>query len=131
VTGWTSEDRHVAMVEEETAAGARRAAAGDPVRRHAVVGIDCEHLGGTNERVRALTLSELTRTDDIAPLNVVLLVRTDPAWRPPPAISYLHEDAFAKRMPSHRPNAATTAASTISVVRFGREAGAGEFMRAL
>jgi precorrin-6Y C5,15-methyltransferase (decarboxylating) len=61
----------------------------------------CEHLGGTNERVRAMTLSELTRTDDIAPLNVLLLVRTDPAWRPPPAISYLHEDAFAKRTPKN------------------------------
>ncbi|HVR64625.1 MAG TPA: precorrin-6Y C5,15-methyltransferase (decarboxylating) subunit CbiT, partial [Polyangia bacterium] len=29
----------------------------------------------------------------------LLLAREDPAWRPPPAIAFLHEDAFAKRMP--------------------------------
>ena len=33
------------------------------------------------------------------PLNVLVLVRDDPTWRPPPAIPFLHEDAFAKRMP--------------------------------
>jgi precorrin-6Y C5,15-methyltransferase (decarboxylating) len=58
-----------------------------------------EHLGGAGERVRAFELATLARTTDIAPLNVLVLVRTDPSWRPPPAIPFLHEDAFAKRMP--------------------------------
>lgn len=61
----------------------------------------CEHLGGPNERVRAMTLGELAKAEDVAPLNVLLLVRTDAAWRPPPVLSYLHEDAFAKRMPKN------------------------------
>jgi precorrin-6Y C5,15-methyltransferase (decarboxylating) len=59
----------------------------------------CEHLGGADERVRAFSLQELASVRDIAPLNVLLLVRSDPSWRPPPAIPFLHEDAFAKRMP--------------------------------
>ena len=61
----------------------------------------CEHLGGPGERVRSLSLEELARTDDIAPLNVLLLVRTDVDWRPPPSIPFLHEDTFAKRMPKN------------------------------
>jgi precorrin-6Y C5,15-methyltransferase (decarboxylating) len=61
----------------------------------------CEHLGGPTERVRALSLEALCRTDDVAPLNVLLLFRTDPAWRPPATVPYLHEDAFAKRMPKN------------------------------
>jgi len=59
----------------------------------------CENLGGVDERVRSLDVAELARVTDIAPLNVLLLVRTDPSWRPPPAIPFLHEDEFAKRMP--------------------------------
>jgi precorrin-6Y C5,15-methyltransferase (decarboxylating) len=35
----------------------------------------------------------------MGPLNVMLLVRTVRAFRPPPAIPFLHEDAFAKRVP--------------------------------
>jgi len=58
-----------------------------------------ENLGGPDERVRPFALAELAATTGIAALNVLLLQRTDPRWRPPPAIPFLHEDAFAKRMP--------------------------------
>lgn len=61
----------------------------------------CEHLAGPGERVRDLPLAALADTHDVAPLNVLLLVRTELRWRPPPAIPYLHEDAFAKRMPKN------------------------------
>jgi precorrin-6Y C5,15-methyltransferase (decarboxylating) len=59
----------------------------------------CENLGSTGERVREFSIEELAACTDIQPLNVLILRRTDPKWRPPPPISYLHEDAFAKRMP--------------------------------
>jgi precorrin-6Y C5,15-methyltransferase (decarboxylating) len=59
----------------------------------------CENLAGPGERVRSFTIAELAACTDIGPLNVLLLSRRDPAWRPPPVISFLHEDAFAKRMP--------------------------------
>jgi precorrin-6Y C5,15-methyltransferase (decarboxylating) len=59
----------------------------------------CENLSGPDERVRSFDLAELVRVTDVAPLNVLLLVRTEPNWRPPPTIPFLHEDAFAKRMP--------------------------------
>jgi precorrin-6Y C5,15-methyltransferase (decarboxylating) len=59
----------------------------------------CENLGGPDERVRRFAIAELAECADIAPLNVLILTRTDGDWRPPPAISFLHEDDFAKRMP--------------------------------
>jgi precorrin-6Y C5,15-methyltransferase (decarboxylating) len=59
----------------------------------------CENLGGPDERVRAFAIPALAACTDVAALNVLVLVRSDPAWRPPPAIPFLHEDAFAKRMP--------------------------------
>jgi precorrin-6Y C5,15-methyltransferase (decarboxylating) len=59
----------------------------------------CENLGGPDERVRTLSLGELAQLTDIAPLNVLVLVREDARWQPPPAIPFTHEDAFAKRMP--------------------------------
>ncbi len=61
----------------------------------------CEDLGGASERVTAYEdLPALaTVTEGFAPLNVLLLVRRDAAWRAPPAFPFLHEDAFAKRMP--------------------------------
>ncbi|MGQ0594039.1 MAG: precorrin-6y C5,15-methyltransferase (decarboxylating) subunit CbiE [Gammaproteobacteria bacterium] len=59
----------------------------------------CENLGGPDERVRVLALSEIAKLDEISNLNVLILQRDDPTWRPPPAIPFLHEDAFAKRMP--------------------------------
>jgi precorrin-6Y C5,15-methyltransferase (decarboxylating) len=60
----------------------------------------CERLGGTGERVRRFALSELSAARDIDPLNVLLLVRA-PDWQAPTSIPYLHEDAFAKRMPKN------------------------------
>ena len=59
----------------------------------------CERLSGPDERVRQFSLFELAEAHDIDPLNVMLLRRTDQAWRPPTAIPYLPEEAFAKRMP--------------------------------
>ena len=59
----------------------------------------CENLASAGERVREFSIEQLAACDDIQPLNVLILRRTDPAWRPPPAISFLHENAFAKRMP--------------------------------
>ncbi|HKQ69705.1 MAG TPA: precorrin-6y C5,15-methyltransferase (decarboxylating) subunit CbiE [Polyangiaceae bacterium] len=60
----------------------------------------CERLAGPGERVRRFELAELAVEQDIDPLNVLLLVRPA-SWRPPPAISFLHEDQFAKRMPKN------------------------------
>jgi precorrin-6Y C5,15-methyltransferase (decarboxylating) len=57
-----------------------------------------ENLAGPGERTRSFTLADLAESRDIGPLNVMILVRDRP-FRPPPAISFLHEDAFAKRMP--------------------------------
>ena len=54
---------------------------------------------GPGERIRSFDLPDLAACTDVGPLNVLILVRTDPLWRPPPAIAFLHEDAFAKRMP--------------------------------
>jgi precorrin-6B C5,15-methyltransferase / cobalt-precorrin-6B C5,C15-methyltransferase len=59
----------------------------------------CENLDGPDERVRAFSLGELAEVQDIGALNVLVLVRSDENWRPPPVIPFLHEDAFAKRMP--------------------------------
>lgn len=59
----------------------------------------CENLGGPDERVRRFTVEDLAGCQDIGPLNVLLLVRSDPSWRAPCTIPFLHEDAFAKRMP--------------------------------
>jgi precorrin-6B C5,15-methyltransferase / cobalt-precorrin-6B C5,C15-methyltransferase len=59
----------------------------------------CERLSGTGERVRRFSLGELCEVRDVDPLNVLLLLRTDARWRAPPAIPYLAEQEFAKRMP--------------------------------
>jgi precorrin-6B C5,15-methyltransferase / cobalt-precorrin-6B C5,C15-methyltransferase len=59
----------------------------------------CENLAGPDERVRAFSIEELAACSDVSPLNVLILSRIDLAWRPPPAIPFIHEDEFAKRMP--------------------------------
>jgi precorrin-6Y C5,15-methyltransferase (decarboxylating) len=59
----------------------------------------CENLGGPDERVRTCSVGELSVLADVGPLNVLVLERTDPSWREPPSLPFLHEDAFAKRMP--------------------------------
>jgi precorrin-6Y C5,15-methyltransferase (decarboxylating) len=69
---------------------------------HGVTGFTawvCENLAGPGERVQKLSLGDLAAATDVGPLNVLLLVRSDASWRPPPALTFLHEDAFAKRMP--------------------------------
>lgn len=60
----------------------------------------CERLGGPDERVRRFSLQDLANATDIDPLCVVLLMRPE-GWTAPPAIPYVHEDAFAKRMPKN------------------------------
>lgn len=60
----------------------------------------CERLAGPDERVRRFTLPELAEARDIDPLNVLLLVREE-GFRAPPSIPFLHEEAFAKRMPKN------------------------------
>jgi precorrin-6Y C5,15-methyltransferase (decarboxylating) len=59
----------------------------------------CESLAGPGERVRKFALEDLARATDVGPLNVLLLVRRDPSFKRPAAMTFLHEDAFAKRMP--------------------------------
>jgi precorrin-6Y C5,15-methyltransferase (decarboxylating) len=59
----------------------------------------CERLSGPEQRVRQFSLPDLAEERDVDPLNVLLLRRTDEAWRAPPVIPYLPEQAFAKRMP--------------------------------
>jgi precorrin-6Y C5,15-methyltransferase (decarboxylating) len=58
-----------------------------------------ENLAGPDERVRTFSIQELASCADIGPLNVLILVRTDQSWKAPPAIPFIHEDEFAKRMP--------------------------------
>ena len=59
----------------------------------------CENLGGPDERVRRFDVVDLAACQDVGPLNILLLVRSDPSWRAPCGIPFLHEEAFAKRMP--------------------------------
>ncbi len=59
----------------------------------------CENLAGPDERVRMFSVEELSSCTNIGPLNVLILARTDRSWKAPPAIPFLHEDEFAKRMP--------------------------------
>lgn len=59
----------------------------------------CENLVGPDEKVRRFDVAALAVCRDIGPLNVLLLVRSDPSWRAPRTIPFLHEDQFAKRMP--------------------------------
>lgn len=59
----------------------------------------CENLAGPDERVRVFSIAELANCDDIRPLNVLILQRTDPKWTPPAFIPFIHEDEFAKRIP--------------------------------
>ena len=89
----------VAVLTDGENAPARLAAR---MLEHSEVGWEawvCERLAGPGERVRHFTLPELSEVHDVDPLNVLLLRRTDVAWRAPPAIAYLPEEAFAKRMP--------------------------------
>jgi precorrin-6Y C5,15-methyltransferase (decarboxylating) len=59
----------------------------------------CENLAGPDERVRMFSITDLAKSTDIGPLNVLVLVREEQLWSPPPTIPFIHEDDFAKRMP--------------------------------
>lgn len=59
----------------------------------------CENLAGPDERIRRFSIAELAACTDIGALNVLILVRSDSSWRRPPAIPFIHEDDFAKRIP--------------------------------
>lgn len=59
----------------------------------------CEHLGGVDEKVRILSIEELSKTDDISDLNVLILIRENHEQHDQPVIAFLHEDEFEKRMP--------------------------------
>jgi precorrin-6Y C5,15-methyltransferase (decarboxylating) len=60
----------------------------------------CEDLCGPGERVRRFpSLEALAEAGDASPLNLVLLVRDDPAWRPPPRLPFLPEEALEMRRP--------------------------------
>jgi precorrin-6B C5,15-methyltransferase / cobalt-precorrin-6B C5,C15-methyltransferase len=59
----------------------------------------CENLAGPDERVRLFSIPQLAECADVRPLNVLILQRTDPAWKAPSYIPFMHEDEFAKRMP--------------------------------
>jgi precorrin-6Y C5,15-methyltransferase (decarboxylating) len=60
----------------------------------------CEDLCGPEERVRRYPdLEALEAAGEASPLNLVLLVRDDPAWRPPPRLPFLPEDALEMRRP--------------------------------
>jgi len=59
----------------------------------------CENLAGPGERVRSFSIDELASCEDIGALNVLILERSDPSWKAPTTIPFLHEDEFAKRMP--------------------------------
>lgn len=61
----------------------------------------CESLGGPGERVRRFSLPALAACSDVGPLNVLVLQRDDPAFRPPPRVPFLPEEAFARRMPKN------------------------------
>ena len=59
----------------------------------------CEHLGGTEERVRTFSIEELSKTEGISELNILILIRDNHGAYARPVIAFLHEDEFEKRMP--------------------------------
>lgn len=60
----------------------------------------CENLSGPDEKVTYFgSLEELSKAENISPLNVLVLERKDENWRAPSVLQNLHEDEFAKRMP--------------------------------
>ncbi|MEI1278497.1 precorrin-6y C5,15-methyltransferase (decarboxylating) subunit CbiE [Leptospira venezuelensis] len=59
----------------------------------------CENLGGKEEKVREFELDTLAETPSISDLNVLILIRKDPNWKPSPLLPFLGEDEYAKRLP--------------------------------
>jgi precorrin-6Y C5,15-methyltransferase (decarboxylating) len=56
----------------------------------------CEDLAGSRERVRRFSLEALSAESDLAPLNVLLLLRPD-GWSRPSLMPYLPDEAFETR----------------------------------
>lgn len=91
--------RKVAVLTDSESGAARLAAR---MIEHGETGWNawvCERLAGPDERVRRFALAELAGRQDVDALHVLLLVRADEAWRPPPALPFLPEEEFAKRTP--------------------------------
>lgn len=59
----------------------------------------CEYLGGTEEKVKKFSIIELAEAEDIADLNVLILIRDTTSFTPSATIRFMHEDEFSKRMP--------------------------------
>ncbi|TGJ98433.1 precorrin-6y C5,15-methyltransferase (decarboxylating) subunit CbiE [Leptospira langatensis] len=59
----------------------------------------CENLCGKEERIREFTVEELSETEGISDLNVLILLRKNPDWRPTPLLPFQGEDEYAKRLP--------------------------------
>lgn len=57
----------------------------------------CENLGNKKEKVRKFDLKSLSEEEGISPLNVLILVRNDTAWRPPPIVPNVSEEQYSKR----------------------------------
>ena len=61
----------------------------------------CENLSGAGENIRYFeNVGDVAKIEDISPLNVMIILRNDPEWKPLPLIVHFHEDLYAKRMPS-------------------------------
>ncbi|EMM75051.1 bifunctional cobalt-precorrin-7 (C(5))-methyltransferase/cobalt-precorrin-6B (C(15))-methyltransferase [Leptospira santarosai] len=61
----------------------------------------CENLGNKKEKVRKFDLKSLSEEEGISPLNVLILVRNDTAWRPPPIVPNVSEEQYSKRKPKN------------------------------
>jgi precorrin-6Y C5,15-methyltransferase (decarboxylating) len=59
----------------------------------------CENLAGPGERIRRFGLPELAELRDCSLLNVLVLVRRDPEWRPPPTCGFFDDREFLCRTP--------------------------------
>ncbi|MDH5654646.1 MAG: precorrin-6Y C5,15-methyltransferase (decarboxylating) subunit CbiT, partial [Spirochaetia bacterium] len=61
----------------------------------------CENLSGPGEKVTEFSkIENLARLAEYSPLNVLIIRRTDPSWKPIPMFNHFSEDQYAKRMPS-------------------------------
>ncbi|MCP5007569.1 MAG: precorrin-6y C5,15-methyltransferase (decarboxylating) subunit CbiE [Planctomycetes bacterium] len=78
----------------------------------------CENLGGMDERIRCVTIEELSQAGDVAPLNVLILIRNDERTSLPPTIANLPEDAFDKRIP-HKGLITKREIRTLSIASLG------------
>lgn len=66
---------------------------------HAFRAYVVENINGADERLREFTIDELAACNDIAQLNVLLLVATDSSDRQRPVLPFHSEEAFARRQP--------------------------------